>query len=240
MNTSFTTNMSNHQGMWTPNQFVMPDNSYQPTYTRPNNSMVCPVKDCSCECCKNSQRGTPCVRQAITLKSDASSQTEGVDFLTQKPLDNRVYFKRGTFHHTLVQRKISDVISKYELTSKKNLLFGKAVIEVLTSFPGLKFSTENRDKVCQCVAKAIRWKKFSIKRKLKKQEVHNEVRTDVPVIADIVPEPRADSPQPASPVAGPSVPPTPPTVQSSQSDLDSDDDILLICLQKNQQDKATV
>lgn len=53
-------------------------------------------------------------------------------------------------------------------------------------------------------------------RKLKKQEVHNEVRPDVPVIADIVPEPRADSPQPASPVAGPSVPLTPPTVQPSQ------------------------
>ncbi|XP_071136778.1 uncharacterized protein [Mytilus edulis] len=239
MNTTFTTNMSNQQGMWTPNQFVMP-NSYQPAYTRPNTSMECPVKDCSCECCKNSQRGTPCVRQANTLKSDASSQTEGVDFLTQKPSDNKVYFKRGTFHHTLVQRKISDVISKYELTSKKNLFFGKAVIEVLTSFPGLEFSTENRDKVCQRVAKAIRWKKFSVKRKLKKQEVHNEVRPDVPVIADIVPEPRADSPQPASPVAGPSVPLTPPTVQPSQSDLDSDDDILLICLQKNQQDKATV
>ncbi|VDI44759.1 Hypothetical predicted protein [Mytilus galloprovincialis] len=72
------------------------------------------------------------------------------------------------------------------------------------------------------------------------QAVHNEARPDVPELPEIVPEPRADSPQPASPLAGPSVPPIPPTVQSSQIDLDSDDDILLICLQKNQQDKATV
>ena len=56
-------------------------------------------------------------------------------------------------------------MEKYQLTTQKDLRFGHAVIEVLTSFPDIEFSTANQQLIKQRLGKAIRWRKYSAKSK---------------------------------------------------------------------------
>ncbi|XP_071120387.1 uncharacterized protein [Mytilus edulis] len=123
--------------------------------------IMCPF---NCVCCINYQLGKSCACYA--QRESVAVQTSELDFIRLKS-ETSEYFTRGSLAHSVMQKYILNTIEQYELKSKKDLLFGKAVIDVVNSFPDLDSSSDIKNQVSNRMAKAIRWKKFSLKRKQK-------------------------------------------------------------------------
>ncbi|CAC5414447.1 unnamed protein product [Mytilus coruscus] len=123
--------------------------------------IMCPF---NCVCCINYQFGKSCACYA--QRESVAVQTSELDFLRMKS-ETIEYFTRGSLAHSVMQKYIINTIEQYDLKSKKDLLFGRAVIDVVNSFPDLDSSSDTKNQVSNRMAKAIRWKKFSLKRKQK-------------------------------------------------------------------------
>ncbi|XP_063399252.1 uncharacterized protein LOC134683877 [Mytilus trossulus] len=123
--------------------------------------IMCPF---NCVCCINYQLGKSCACYA--QRESVAVQTSELDFIRLKS-ETSEYFTRGALAHSVMQKYILNTIEQYELKSKRDLLFGKAVIDVVNSFPDLDSSMDIKNQVSNRMAKAIRWKKFSLKRKQK-------------------------------------------------------------------------
>ncbi|XP_052064495.1 uncharacterized protein LOC127704450 [Mytilus californianus] len=123
--------------------------------------IMCPF---NCVCCINYQLGKSCACYA--QHESVAVQTSELDFLRMKS-ETIEYFTRGSLAHSVMQKYIINTIEQYDLKSKKDLLFGRAVIDVVNSFPDLDSSSDTKNQVSNRMAKAIRWKKFSLKRKQK-------------------------------------------------------------------------
>lgn len=123
--------------------------------------IMCPF---NCVCCINYQLGKSCACYA--QRESVAVQTSELDFLRMKS-ETIEYFTRGSLAHSVMQKYIINTIEQYDLKSKKDLLFGRAVIDVVNSFPDLDSSSDTKNQVSNRMAKAIRWKKFSLKRKQK-------------------------------------------------------------------------
>ncbi|XP_076113510.1 uncharacterized protein LOC143081613 [Mytilus galloprovincialis] len=134
--------------------------------------IMCPF---NCVCCINYQLGKSCACYA--QRESVAIQTSELDFLRLKS-ETIEYFTRGSLAHSVMQKYILNTIEQYELKSKRDLLFGKAVIDVVNSFPDLDSSSDIKNQVSNRMAKAIRWKKFSLKRKQKtaSESTINEVK----------------------------------------------------------------
>ncbi|XP_061185168.1 uncharacterized protein LOC133193222 [Saccostrea echinata] len=117
--------------------------------------------DFNCVCCARLHVGNPC--SCNTSKTSIGTQTE---LAVPQGLSSELFWKRGTYEHSIMQKSVHHVVEKYKLDGKKDANWETATTEILTSFaPGLLQTQSNRHKIQHRMRRTIYWTRFYEKKK---------------------------------------------------------------------------
>ncbi|XP_052692723.1 uncharacterized protein LOC128171000 [Crassostrea angulata] len=129
--------------------------------------------DFNCVCCLRLKVGQdpPCSISKVSVGTQTMLETP-------QGLDPSGFWTRGTYEHTVLQKSVNSVVTKYSLTGKKDSNWEAATTEVMTSFScDMPQTPTIRQKIQARMKKAIYWMRFYTKKEKEAQKSGISVRS---------------------------------------------------------------
>nr|XP_022312403.1 uncharacterized protein LOC111117543 isoform X2 [Crassostrea virginica] len=132
--------------------------------------------DYKCICCARLHVGNPCSCNVST--TTISTQTEQD---VPRGLNADWFWKRGTYEHSVLQKRIREVFHKYQVSGPRDLAWETATSEVMTFFSqSMPQTQEIRRKLQERMKKALDWIRYYGKKQVEAQNqqisVHSLMR----------------------------------------------------------------
>ncbi|XP_078329896.1 uncharacterized protein LOC111117364 isoform X3 [Crassostrea virginica] len=132
--------------------------------------------DYKCICCARLHVGNPCSCNVST--TTISTQTEQD---VPRGLNADWFWKRGTYEHSVLQKRIREVVHKYQVSGPRDLAWETATSEVMTFFSqSMPQTQEIRRKLQERMKKALDWIRYYGKKQAEAQNqqisVHSLMR----------------------------------------------------------------